>query len=177
MAASDLSLADLAARLHRLERRHRRLRWTAGCLIAALTLGLVGIHLKSFFDHTRPAFTTQHLNLFAGDVDASALSGFSIDPTHLRGGIGLNHDQKHAGLLFLGAGEQVVHLGTDDFGPSLQLMDSTSRVVLGPQHQGAAMLEFASADGRYALRLGLDVETGPVFEVARDGVTTSLLTP
>lgn len=177
MTSVDPALTDLTDRLTRLERRHRRLQWTAGCLIAVLTLGLAGLHLQSFFDNTRPAYTTQHLNFFAGDVESSALGGFSIEPTHLRGGIGLSAEQRHAGLIFFGEGEQIVRLGTDEPGPFLQLTDSTSRVVLGPQHQGTAMLAFASVDGRYALRLGLDEAAGPIFEVERDGVTTSLLKP
>ena len=184
------TLDDLAARLEKVERQNRRLK-RFGVVSLALFLLLVGVlSYQGLINIWRPGTFTQSISLYNGkplsfaEMTRLALGGAVImdDDRGFRGNIGThksddgNRTTDYTGLYFVNDEWHEAFLSVSERGALLRLEDSTNAVFLGPGlYDGQPLLELISQDGQQGIRLGLDGNQQPLFEVIRDGEAASLL--
>jgi hypothetical protein len=186
------SLETLADRLDNLERRHRRLKMGFGGLLLVLLVfgGWTGYRALMGFWH--PNTMTQRVYLFDQspfsftDAAYMKMGGAIYDPPKFRywGGIGTRRNYKTGDIegAAVTLNNQKNHhaaMNVNERGAFLTLSDSTNVVYLGPglYNDRQLLLELISHDGKQGLRLGLNGNQQPIFEVIREGQTTSLLDP
>ena len=181
------TLDDLAARLGKVERQNRRLK-RFGVVFFGLFLVLASwTGYQNIADVWHPGTMTQGVSLYSGkpfsfaEMTKLAMGGAVMmdGDRGFRGSIGtFKGDHKdYTGLYFKNDEQYKAFLSVSERGAFLQLEDSTNAVFLGPglYDNGQLLLELVSQDGRHGIRLGLDGNQQPLFEVIQDGETASLL--
>ena len=179
------SLEILAARIEKIERQNRRLRRVVIALGVLFVASVGWAGYRSIVDVWRPGTMTQGLTLYQGkpfsfgEMTTLAMGGAVImDSTRgFRGTIGAHRGKDYTGLYLTNEHRHSAGLSVSKKGAFLSLQDATNAVYLGPglydDHQ--LLLELVSQDGRQGIRLGLDGNQQPLFQVIRDGQTTSFL--
>ena len=189
----SVSLETLAARLDNLERRHRRLKIGFGGLLLVIVLMGGWTGYRALMDFWHPNTMTQRVYLFDQspfsftDAMYSSMGGAIMhDPQKNRywGGIGTRRNYKTGDIegAAVTLNNQKNHhaaMNVNERGAFLTLSDSTNVVYLGPglYDDRQLLLELISLDGKQGLRLGLNSNQQPIFEVIREGQATSLLDP
>ena len=179
------SLETLAARIEKIERQNRRLK-RGVIVLVVLFVSLAGwAGYRSIVDIWTPHTMTQGLVLYQdkpftfGEMTSLAMGGaVYIDTTDaLRGTIGVQPGKDYTGLYFTNKSEHGAGLSVSERGATLTLSDATKGVYLGPglYDDQLLLLELISHDGRQGIRLGLDGNQQPLFEVIQDGQSTSFL--
>ena len=179
------SLETLTVRVEKIERQNHRLKrvvFVLGVLFVA-SAGWAGY--RAIAGLWRPGTMTQGVTLYSGnpfsfgEMATLAMGGAVImDSTRgFRGGISAHPREDYTGLYFTNERRHRAGLSVSERGAFLILQDSTNAVYLGPglydDHQ--LLLELVSQDGRQGIRLGLDSNQQPLFQVIRDGQATSFL--
>lgn len=186
------TLDELATRLDKVERQNRRLKRFSVVFFGLFLLLAGWTSYRNTVDTWRPGMWTQGINLYNGKpfsfgelVGFAAKGSFTLeDDRGFRGNIGSRQKIDHmgrqidyTGLFFTNEQRNRAFLSVSGRGAFLQLEDSTNAVYLGPglYDDGRLLLELISQDGRQGIRLGLDGDQQPLFEVIQDGEAASLL--
>jgi len=143
-------------------------------------------------DFWHPNTMTQGVYLFDEspfsfrDAAYLKMGGVLYDPPNYRywGGIRTRRNYKTgdiegAAMSLTNRKKHSAAMNVNDRGAFLTLSDSANVVYLGPglYDDRQLLLELISRDGKQGLRLGLNGNQQPIFEVIREGETTSLLDP
>lgn len=187
------SFEILAARLDTLERKHRRLKISFGGLLLVLFLFGGWTGYQALMDFWHPNTMTQRVSLYDRspfsftDVMCLHRGGAIVqepDKHRYWGGIGTRRNYKTgeiegAAVSLTNRQKHSAAMNVNDRGAFLTLSDSSNAVFLGPglYDDRQLLLELISHDGKQGLRLGLNGNQQPIFEVIREGETTSLLDP
>ena len=189
---SEQTLDALATRLALVERQNRRLKRFLGafCILALLAIGWLGYH--TILNPWVPGMWTQGIHFYNGQplsfgeiVELTAKGSFTLDDNRgFRGGISSNMKVDHmgrevdyTGLFLTNDHRNRAFLSVSGRGAFLQLEDAKNAVYLGPgmYDDGQLLLELVSQDGEQGLRLGLNSDQEPIFEVIREGKAASVL--
>ena len=179
------TLETLAERLEKLERQNRRLKrlMLLGGFFLVLVVGGLGYQVLNTTWQSEIQMGNMVLHgggtpLSLGERVQLATGGLiSTDrEDRLRGSIGVR--RKYAGVSFdnrkqrkwveLGIGEEVASMS---FGDSTRVASLIHSYV----ENGEMVLDFHTLDWQQGIRIGLDANQQPLFEVVQDGVPMSLL--
>ena len=185
------TLDEFAARLEKVERQNRRLKRFGVVFFGLFTLLAGWMSYQHIVDIWRPGTITQGISLYRGkpfsfaEMTKLAMGGAVIidGDRGFRGNIGTHkadyrgHKTDYTGLYFINDDRNKAFLSVSERGAFLRLEDSTNAVFLGPglYDDRQLLLELISQDGRQGIRLGLDGDQQPLFEVIQDGEAVSLL--
>ena len=168
------SLETLAARIEKVERQNRRLK-RGVIVLVVLFVSLAGwAGYRSIVGIWTPHTMTQGLVLYQdkpftfGEMTTLAMGrAVYMDTTDaLRGTIGVQPGKDYTGLYFTNKSQH---------GAGLSVSEQGAYLGPGLYDDGQLLLELISHDGRQGIRLGLDGNEQPLFEVIQDGQSTSFL--